>query len=244
MTESTTSNRPTVLITGANRGLGYETARRLGSLGWQVFLGSRDEQRGIEAAEKLTADGAAVTPIPLDVISDESVAAAVRQVEQHTETLDVLINNAGVMQPGAAPEDTLPKDFLPVFGANVLGPVRVTRAFLPLLRASARPRVVMVSSAMGSLSATTDPDRPESSVVGLIYPSSKAALNMITSQYARGITDVEFTLADPGYTATHPNLPGNPQTVTEGTDAIVALATGEAAVPSGSFIDRHGPVAW
>lgn len=240
---STPSNTTTVLITGGNKGLGYETARRLGELGWRVFLGARDEARGREATERLAACGANVTFVPLDVTSDESVAAAVRTVRESTDKLDVLVNNAGVTGEFIGPEQTLPQHFLPVFGVNLLGPVRVTHAFLPLLRAGQDPRVVMVSSGAGSLAITTDPARPESTIAHLMYPSSKAALNMVTTQYAKAIPGIRFNLADPGFTATDLNGHQGVQTVTEGTDAIVELATTSSG-KTGQYRDRHGSLPW
>jgi NAD(P)-dependent dehydrogenase (short-subunit alcohol dehydrogenase family) len=245
-----TPNTTTALITGANKGLGYETARRLGGLGWRVFLGARDEERGQEAAERLTAGGADVTFVPLDVTSDDSVAEAVRTVRKHTSRLDVLVNNAGITgeQVGPLdqlikPEETLPQHLIPVFRVNVFGPVRVTHAFLPLLRAADDPRVVMVSSGAGSLAVATDPERPESAVAHLMYPVSKAALNMLTVQYANGIPDVRFNLADPGFTATDLNHHQGTQSVTEGTDAIVEFATTSPG-PTRQYRDRNGNVPW
>lgn len=244
----------TVLITGANKGLGYEAARRLGELGWRVFLGARDQVRGREAAEKLAAGGADVRFVPLDVTSDDSVATAVEVVRESTDRLDVLINNAGVTgqsigteqtltQQFVSVEETLPQHLIPVFGVNVFGPVRVTHAFLPLLRAGNDPRVVMVTSGAGSLTIANDPERPESAVPHLMYPVSKAALNMITVQYAKAIPQVRFNLADPGFTATDLNGHHGTQTVTEGTDAIVELATTSPG-PTGQYRDRHGIVPW
>lgn len=127
----TNSEQTTVLITGANKGLGFEAARRLGELGWTIFLGSRDEGRGRAAAEKLTDGGAKVVMVPLDVTSDESVAAAVRLVREHTDRLDVLINNAGAPGRGIAPADATAEEIHSVYDTNVYGPIRVTHAFLP-----------------------------------------------------------------------------------------------------------------
>lgn len=234
----------TALITGANKGLGYETARRLGEQGWRILLGSRDPQRGQQAAEKLSAEGIAATAVALDVTSDDSVAAAVATVGEQTDRLDVLINNAGTTGPMLRPEETLPVHFLPVFGVNLLGPVRVTHAFLPLLRKATHPRVVMVSSGMGSMAITGDPERTESTMTNLTYTSSKTALNMITTQYARAIPEIKFNLADPGFTATDLNGHRGVQTVTEGTDAIITLATIGPDGPTGTFIDRSGPMPW
>lgn len=246
-----TAQQPTTaLITGGNKGLGYETARRLGELGWRVFLGARDERRGLDAVDRLTADGADVTFVQLDVTSDDSVAAAVTTVSQTTNQLDVLINNAGVTgeQVGpldqlAGPAETRPEHLGAVLAVNVLGPVRVTHAFLPLLRAATDPRVVMVSSGAGSLTIVSDRERPESAVAHLMYPTSKAALNMLTLQYANGIPEVRFNLADPGFTDTDLNHHQGTQTVTEGTDAIVEFATTSPG-PTGQYRDRNGSVPW
>ncbi|KIH97660.1 short-chain dehydrogenase [Streptomonospora alba] len=245
MSESsgTSSSTTTALITGGNKGLGYEAARRLGELGWRVFLGARDEARGRTAAQHLAADGADVTFVQLDVTSDDSVAAAVRTVGASTDRLDVLINNAGITGEPVSPEETLPQHLIPAFGVNVLGPIRVTHAFLPLLRAGHDPRVVMVSSGVGSLTITTDPERMESTVSHLIYPASKAALNMITTQYAKAIKEIRFNIADPGYTATDLNGHRGTQTVAEGTDAIVELATASPG-RTGQYRDRDGAVPW
>jgi NAD(P)-dependent dehydrogenase (short-subunit alcohol dehydrogenase family) len=122
--------------------------------------------------------------------------------------------------------------------------VRVTRAFLPVLERSDDPVIVNVSSGMGSLGVTTDPARLESRIVGLAYPASKTALNMLTSQYAKALPRFRVNAVDPGYTATDLNGHNGIQSVTEGTDAIVAMATIDRTGPTGTFVDRHGPVAW
>jgi NAD(P)-dependent dehydrogenase (short-subunit alcohol dehydrogenase family) len=239
----TTTTHPTALITGANKGLGRETTRRLATLGWRVWLSARDEVSGTTAAEEIRHDvpGADIRFVRLDVTDDASVGAAYDVVEQAGTGLDALVNNAGVIGTGAAVLDTAPADFLPAYGVNVLGPVRVTRAFLPLLRRSAQPRLVMVSSGMGSVARTTDPDRPESTIASLVYPSSKAAVTMLAVQYAKALPDVRVSAVDPGYTATDLNAHRGPQTVSEGTDAIVAAVTADD-VPA-PFFDRFGPVA-
>ncbi|MEV5500965.1 SDR family NAD(P)-dependent oxidoreductase [Nonomuraea fuscirosea] len=248
-TEQTTEHT-TALITGGNKGLGLETARRLGELGWTIFLGSRDEERGRTAAAKLAADGANVVMVPLDVTSDESVAEAVRRVREHTDRLDVLVNNAGAPGNVVTPADATADELHGVYDTNVYGPVRVTHAFLPLLRAAANPRVVMVSSGGGSFAVVTDPDQPVSKMHELAYSSSKAALNMITVRYAQALPEIKFNLLTPGevanrkYTATDMNHHTGQLTVTEGSDPIVKLATLGPDGPSGIFIDRLGPVAW
>jgi NAD(P)-dependent dehydrogenase (short-subunit alcohol dehydrogenase family) len=238
----------TVLITGGNKGLGRETARQLGHRGWTVLLGARDPERGKAAADEVGAEVAAgggeVRFVPLDVTDDASVTAAVDEVGSLTDHVDVLVNNAGIIGSRAAPLDTGPEDFLACFGVNLLGPVRVTRAFLPLMSAAELPRIVMVSSGMGSLAVTTDPDRLESGLVSLVYPSSKAALNMVTTQYAKALPDWKVNAVDPGYTATDLNRHSGHKTVEEGARAIVAMATVGPDGPTGGFFDEHGPVPW
>ncbi|MEV5967593.1 SDR family oxidoreductase [Kribbella sp. NPDC051952] len=244
------SEQTSVLITGANKGLGFETARRLGELGWTIFLGSRDEGRGKAAADKLIDGGAKVIMVPLDVTSDESVAGALSLVREHTDRLDVLINNAGAPGQGIAPAEATVEDIHPVFDTNVYGPIRVTQAFLPLLQASANPRVVMVSSAGGSFAVVTDPEQPFSKMHELAYSTSKAALNMLTVRYAQALPQIKFNVVTPGevrnrtFAATDMNNHTGQLTVTEGTDSFVKLATLDADGPTGTFIDRLGPVAW
>jgi NAD(P)-dependent dehydrogenase (short-subunit alcohol dehydrogenase family) len=233
-----------VLITEANKGLGRETARQLAERGWTVLLGARDADRGKAAAAELAANGGDVRHVPLDVTDDASVAAAVAEVGAMTDHLDVLVNNAGIIGSRAAPLETGPSDFLACFGVNLLGPVRVTRAFLPLLSRAELPRVVMVSSGMGSHAVTTDPDRLESRIVSLVYPSSKAALNMVTSQYAKALPGWKINSVDPGYTATDLNDNTGHQTVAQGARPIVALATVGPDGPTGGFFDGRGAVPW
>jgi NAD(P)-dependent dehydrogenase (short-subunit alcohol dehydrogenase family) len=229
-----------VLITGANKGLGKETAARLAELGWTVWLGARQPELGQAAAAELAAGGGDVRFVPIDVTSDESVAAAAA----HIPSLDVLINNAGVVGPRTPPRDVVPADFLACFGVNLLGPVRVTHAFVPLLERSEHPRIVMVSSGLGSLSSVADPDRVEYTINSLVYPSSKAALNMVTVQYAKALPGMKVNAVDPGYTATDLNGHSGHKTVAEGARAIVQLATIGTDGPTGGFFDDAGPAAW
>jgi NAD(P)-dependent dehydrogenase (short-subunit alcohol dehydrogenase family) len=224
-------------ITGANKGLGYETARRLVEHGHTVLIGARDPKAGETAAEQLGARF-----VPIDVTDDASVAAAAADVERHEGAIDVLINNAGVQGPMGDPSGLTGDEVLDVLNVNVAGVVRVTTAFLPLLRRSADPVVVNVSSGMGDLAATRDPARAESRVIAPAYTSSKAALTMLTSQYAKAFPGIRVNAADPGYTATDLNGHTGPQTVTEGTDAIVQLATEGPGHGTGRFVDRGGDV--
>jgi NAD(P)-dependent dehydrogenase (short-subunit alcohol dehydrogenase family) len=225
----------TTLITGANKGLGREVARRLLAEGHDVWVAARDPERGREAAEALGARFVA-----LDVTDDASVAAAVELVG----ALDVLVNNAGISGGFIPFPEVTAGDVERVLATNVLGVVRVTQAFLPLLERSERPVIVNVSSGMGSLAVTTDPNRLESTLVGLAYPASKSAVNMLTSQYAKALPRMRVNAVDPGYTATDLNGHRGSQTVEEGAEAIVRMALVEPSGPTGAFMDRQGPVPW
>jgi NAD(P)-dependent dehydrogenase (short-subunit alcohol dehydrogenase family) len=229
----------TSLITGANKGLGRATARRLREAGHDVWVAARDADAGRAVAEELDARFVA-----LDVTDDASVAAAVQTVRDSGTGLDVLVNNAGISGGMIAPRATTADDLARTFATNVFGVVRVTQAFLPLLDESENPVIVNVGSGMGSLAVTTDPERLESSLVGLTYSPSKAAVTMLTSQYAKALPHMRVNVADPGYTATDLNGHRGHQTVTEGTDAIVALAQLGPDGPTGTFTDRHGTVPW
>ena len=223
-------------ITGANKSLGYETARRLIEHGHTVLIGARDPERGSKAAAELGGRF-----VQIDVTDDASVEAAAADVAAHEGHVDVLINNAGI--PGPYRDDVADytaQDAADVLGVNVIGIVRVTHAFLPLLRASQAPSIVNVTSGLGSFGATQDPDRVEHSVVTPLYSASKSAVTMLTTIYARGLDGVRVNAADPGYTATDFNGNTGTQTVTEGTDAIVELATAGADGPTGTYRDRHG----
>jgi NAD(P)-dependent dehydrogenase (short-subunit alcohol dehydrogenase family) len=226
-------------ITGANKGLGFETARRLIALGHTVVVGARDPERGRAAAERLGA-----RYVPIDVTDDGSVARAAADVEAHEGRVDVLINNAGIIGSHRAPEDIGGPETLEILDTNVAGVVRVTHAFLPLLRRAEHPALINVSSGMGSFERTRDPERVESTPIAPLYTASKAAVTMLTTQYARAFRDIRVNAADPGYTATDFNAHSGPQTITEGTDAIVALATEGPDGGTGRFVDRSGPVGW
>ena len=229
---------PTTLITGANKGLGHEAARRLVAEGHDVWVAARDPERGRAAAEDLGARF-----VQLDVTDDASVAAAAAYVAEEGG-LDVLVNNAGIVGPRRSVSETRPEDVAEVLATNVLGVIRVTQAFVPLLERSERPVVVNVSSGMGSIAHTTDPERLESTIVSLGYPTSKAALNMLTTQYAKALPGFRVNAVDPGYTSTDFNDHRGTQSVEEGTHAIVAMANVAADGPTGTFTDRAGRVPW
>jgi NAD(P)-dependent dehydrogenase (short-subunit alcohol dehydrogenase family) len=225
----------TTLITGANKGLGYETARRLIADGHDVWMAARDAERGRRAADELGGRF-----VQMDVTDDASVAAAVDTVGE----LDVLVNNAGIVGNRKAVGDLTADDVRLVYDTNVFGVVRVTQAFVPLLERSDNPVIVNVSSGMGSIAVTSDPERLESTLMSLAYPSSKTALNMLTSQWAKALPSMRVNCVDPGYTATDFNDHRGTQTVAEGADQIVRMAELDQSGPTGTFSDRHGAVPW
>jgi NAD(P)-dependent dehydrogenase (short-subunit alcohol dehydrogenase family) len=227
------------LITGANKGLGYETARRLIDLGHTVFVGARDRQRGTQAAHELGG-----VYIEIDPTDDDSVHAAAARVRDAYGHLDVLINNAGTAAPRLSAQELTANAAMEGFAINVFGPIRVTHAFLPLLRAAEHPRIVNVSSGVGSFQRILQPGTVENAVTLPVYPATKAALTMLTVQYARALDGILVNAADPGYTGTDFNNHRGTQTVTEGTDAIVHLATLPPDGPTGTFQDRYGTIPW
>ncbi len=224
----------TTLITGANKGLGYETARRLIEAGHTVWMGARDATRGQQAADALGGRF-----VQLDVTSDAAVAAAVETIAA-AGGLDVLINNAGISGPHSQAAELTAEDALAVYGTNVVSVVRMISAFVPILRASSAPTIVNVTSGMGSFALVHDPERIESKFNAPLYTSSKSAVTMLTVQYAKAFPEMRINAADPGYTATDFNGNNGTQTVQEGTDAIVDLATRGGEGPTGTFIDRSG----
>jgi NAD(P)-dependent dehydrogenase (short-subunit alcohol dehydrogenase family) len=226
----------TTLITGANKGLGHETARRLIDAGHTVWIGARDQDRGRQAADALGGRF-----VQLDVTSDDSVAAAVKTIEAEGG-LDVLINNAGITGPQKPAVELTADDALTVYNTNVVSIVRTIGAFTPLLTASSAPTIINVTSGLGSFALVHDGERIESTVNAPLYTSSKSAVTMLTVQYARALPQMRVNAVDPGYTATDLNGHSGPQTVEEGTDAIVDLATRGGTGPTGTFVDRHGVV--
>ena len=233
----------TILITGANKGLGYETARQLIDAGHTVYLGCRDPQRGQDAAQRLNA-----RLIQLDVTDDDSVSAAAHLVEE-MGGLDVLVNNAGVEGRGdgnaiIAAEDVTAEMMREVFDTNVFGLVRVTHAFLPLLQRSSAPVIVNVSSSLGSLSLAESPESPTFFYPGVAYPASKSAVNMITVQFAKQFPTMRVNAVEPGYTDTDLNGHTGTQTVEEGARIIVEMAQVAHDGPTGGYCSAHGPVPW
>jgi NAD(P)-dependent dehydrogenase (short-subunit alcohol dehydrogenase family) len=233
----------TTLITGANKGLGFETARRLIAAGHTVYVGSRDAERGRRAAERLGARA-----VLLDVTDDASVLAAAKTIEADGG-LDVLVNNAGIEHrdgdnnvPGAG---ELTADVMrTVFDTNVFGVVRVTHAFLPLLLRSAAPVVVNVSSGLASLTRVATPGTPAHAYPGVAYPASKAAVNVLTVQYAKAFPGMRINAVEPGFTATDLNGHAGTQTVEEGAEIIVRMAQVGPDGPTGGYFDAEGTLPW
>ncbi|MFS0728729.1 SDR family NAD(P)-dependent oxidoreductase [Curtobacterium sp. 1P10AnD] len=224
----------TTLITGANRSLGLETARRLIEAGHTVYAGVRDTS----SADEARALGAHV--VQLDVTDQASVDRAVAELPE----LDVLVNNAGVLGTSFGVDDLDAAAMASVLDTNVTGVVRVTQAALPKLRASANPVIVNVASGVGFPRWLTTPGRDEYPVPAVPYAASKAALVALTVQYAKNLPGFRVNASDPGYTATEFNGFGGHQTVTEGTDATVALALLGADGPTGEFHDRSGRIEY
>jgi NAD(P)-dependent dehydrogenase (short-subunit alcohol dehydrogenase family) len=228
------------LITGANKGIGFETARLLGGRGVTVLVGARSEEQGRAAERTLVDGGAAARFVALDVTSEKSVLRAAEWVEAEYGLLDILINNAGVARiPGSSggpPSSTALADMRAVFETNVFGVVAVTNAFLPLLRRAPAARIVNVSSEVGSITSTTDVDSPLGQMPPSVpYPSSKAALNMVTAMYAKELRDtpIKVNAANPGYCATDLNGHSGFRTAAQGAEVSVHLATLPTDGPTG-----------
>jgi NAD(P)-dependent dehydrogenase (short-subunit alcohol dehydrogenase family) len=230
------------LVTGANRGLGYETARRLVEAGQTVYLGARDPERGAKAAAELGA-----RYVQLDVTDDNSVRAALRTIADDAGGLDVLVNNAGIAEvQGPSEADTVTgESALRQFDTNAVGVVRVTTAALPLLRASANPVVVNVSSALGSFWAVTNPQRRQFHYPSIVYGATKAAVSMLTVQYAKAVPEVRFNAVEPGFTATDftAGIEGG-RPVEQSAEVIVRLATIDADGPTGTFTEDDHTLPW
>ncbi|MBJ7902001.1 SDR family NAD(P)-dependent oxidoreductase [Streptomyces sp. NPDC003656] len=224
------------LITGANKGIGYETARQLLAAGHVVYLGARDTDRGEKAAAALGARF-----VQLDVTDDASVRDALRKIEEEEGRLDVLVNNAGILAEGPIDGPAA----LKAFDTNAVGIVRVTEAALPLLRGSSNPVVVNVSSSAGSFWAVTNPDRLESTLPLPLYSASKAAATMLTVQYAKAHPGIKFNAVEPGPTATDMTAAfGIGREPEASARVVVRLATLGADGPTGTFQDENGELPW
>jgi NAD(P)-dependent dehydrogenase (short-subunit alcohol dehydrogenase family) len=224
------------LVTGANKGLGRETARRLIEEGHTVYIGARSVSLGEAAASELGCQF-----VQLDVTDDASVEAAIREINEREGHLDVLVNNAGI----SATSDVDGPLALKVFDTNAIGIIRVTQAALPLLHNSDNPVVVNVSSALGSFWAVTNPERRQFHFPSIIYGASKAAVSMLTVQYAKAFPEIKFNAVEPGFTATDLTpMSGAGQPVEDGAGVIVRMATIGKDGPTGTFEENEGELAW
>ncbi|WP_327091418.1 SDR family oxidoreductase [Nonomuraea sp. NBC_01738] len=233
----------TALITGANKGIGFETARQLAARGVTAVIGARDEERGRDAARRL-----GQPYVRLDVTDADCVRAAAKWLEAEYGSLDILVNNAGVarQQEHFEPSRTTAEDLLRTYETNVFGVVTVTNAMLPLLREAPAARIVNVSSELGSLTHALDPASPFWQANLMAYNSSKSALNMITASYAKELweTPIKVNAANPGYCATDLNGHMGFRTAGQGAAIAVRLATLDADGPTGAFLQEDGVVPW
>ncbi len=241
------SSQKVALITGANKGLGFEVARQIARAGATVLLGARDAALGQQAAATLSAEGLDVHFLQIDITQQATITAAASTITANFGRLDILVNNAGINDPADGPPSTVSLDAVErVFRTNFLGAVAVTQAVLPLLRKAGSARIVNVSSGLGSLTQNSDPAWPYASVKLLGYNSAKAALNMLTVQLAYELRDthIKVNAADPGYTATDLNGNSGPQTVPEGAAETIRLALLPDDGPTGTYSNSDGIVPW
>ncbi|MER7842372.1 SDR family oxidoreductase [Kitasatospora sp. NPDC096077] len=254
MTETATRAGAVALVTGANKGIGYQIALQLAERGLTVVVGARDPERGRAAADELLAAGADVHPVTLDVTDPETVRQAAGWIGERFGRLDVLVNNAGQGDdPGHLPSAADLEAVRGIFETNVFGVLTVTNALLPLLHRSAAARIVNVSSGLGSLTMQSSPDSPLYRVPPTAaYPASKSALNALTVQYAHELrphgilvnavtpgpcdTDLTRDLQDAGFKVD--------RTAAQGAAVIVRLATLGPDGPSGGFFGEDGPLPW
>jgi NAD(P)-dependent dehydrogenase (short-subunit alcohol dehydrogenase family) len=223
------------LITGANKGIGFETARQLLDLGHIVYIGARDVERGESAAAALGARF-----VQLDVTDETSVSSALATIDAAEGRLDVLVHNAGILETGLDGPSALRS-----FDTNAVGIVRVTEAALPLLRRSSNPNVVTISSSAGSFWAVNNPERPEFGLPLALYSASKSAATMLTVQYAKSQPGIKFNALEPGTTATDMTAAfGIGRPVEESATHVVRLATLDRTGPTGTFQDEAGALPW
>jgi len=235
------------LVTGANKGIGREISRQLATQGVLVVMAARDVTRGEKAAAELKAQGLPVEFVQLDVTSQASVDAAAAEIARRHGHLDILVNNAGIALDWIAPSELTAEAYQKTFDTNVFGVFRVTKAMLPLLKKSGHGRIVNVSSGLGSLSRSADPNGGLAIQNQLLaYSSSKAALNMMTIQFANELrgAGIKVNSANPGYTATDMNQHRGPRTVEQGAATPVRLALLPDDGPTAGVFSDTGADPW
>jgi NAD(P)-dependent dehydrogenase (short-subunit alcohol dehydrogenase family) len=235
------------LVTGANKGIGFETARQIAQSGITVLLGARSAELGEKAAATLTAEGLSVRFLPIDITDQATIAAAAQTIATDFGHLDILVNNAGVHIHEDGVPSTVSTDVLDrTMKTNFIGAVAVTQALLPLIKKSPSARIVNVSSGLGSVTQQSDPNYPFAFAKFLAYSASKAALNMFTAHLAYELreTGIKVNSSDPGYTATDLNGNRGHQTVPEGAAETIRLALLPEDGPTGTFSDTAGTVPW
>lgn len=236
------------LVTGANKGIGFETARNLGQKGYRVYLGARDKTRGEAAVKNLQNEKLDVHFLQLDVTSDASVRAAAAKLTSDEGVLDILINNAGVYLMGkdGPASTTAVETLIETYEVNVFGPMRVTQAFVPLLKKSENASIVMVSSALGSITLLADPNGTMSTFEAIAYNSSKSALNGIMVGFATDLraSGIKVNSVNPGYNSTELN--GNQGTYppSHGAAIVVKAAYIDAKNPTATFVDEGADCPW
>ena len=234
------------LITGANKGIGFEVARQVAKAGWTVFAGARSEELGKAAAAKLQAEGLDVRFVLVDLDAYETSTSAAETIRREAGKLDLLINNAAIAGVGDGPPSKVKPEMLEAaMHTNYVGSVAVTQAMLPLLQQAKQAQIINVSSELGSVSLHNDPNWKYAPVKLLAYCASKAALNMFTVQLAYEFRDAKIAVnsVNPGYTATDLNNNSGTQTVEEGAAEIVRVALLDPPV-SGKYLETQGEIPW
>ena len=240
------SDKLIALITGANKGIGKETARQLGQKGMTVLICARDLDRGETTAAELRSNGLDAQAIELDVTDPVVIETAAGKIDAEYGRLDILVNNAGIALDGGLASTTDLDTLRRTYDTNVFGVFSVTKAMLPLLKKSGAGRIVNMSSGLGSLAQNSDTNWQFAAVKPLAYNSSKAALNMMTVIFAAELNDtsIKVNAADPGYVATDLNQHRGGRTVEQGATVVVRLATLPAEGPTGGYFDEDGVVPW
>jgi NAD(P)-dependent dehydrogenase (short-subunit alcohol dehydrogenase family) len=234
------------LISGANKGIGYEIAHGLAAKKITVLVGARDEARGQAAVEKLKTEGADARFVKLDVTDASTVKGAAERIEKEFGRLDILINNAGVAEWGFKPSDVELAKVREVYETNFFGPVALIQAMLPLLKKSKHGRIVNVSSSLGSLTLSSDLSSPFADFLALGYNTSKSALNSMTIQFAKELKDtpIKVNAICPGYCATDINGNSGPRSAAQGAVAAIQYATIGDDGPTGGYFNEEGRIPW